>query len=117
MFANLFSHLKPPFNSTRSLTALLLFPTLVLCGCAHQAIRPAPVKLEAGIVLVPAAPKSGFNLPYLLKMPPQLSNSSPVYLLVEPNNSGHVSENLDDHVAAAVSLAKSGVGFDVARRL
>lgn len=67
--------------------------------------------------LIPASPKRGFHFPYLLLLPPVGVMDAPPFLLVEPNNSGHVSDDFQEHIGAAKASAKQGVGSDVARRL
>lgn len=67
-------------------------------------------------MLVPAAPDRGFHFPYLLRVPAPGGARSP-FLLVEPNNSGHVATELSEHIAAALPLSRRGLGGDVARRL
>ena len=89
----------------------------MVCGCAqNRALPTAPVSVPA-TVLIKASPKDGFYFPYLLRLPPQTNAPLCSFLLVEPNNSGHVSNNLEEHIAAARSLSETGVGADVSRRL
>lgn len=94
----------------------------ILAACANCAEPPpAPSSGGAGepaeAKLIPADPKRGFQFPYLLRLPPAGGPDALPFLLVEPNNSGHVSNDFQEHIDAALALAKQGLGGDVARRL
>ena len=67
--------------------------------------------------LIAAEPRAGFNFPYLLRVPPHFDTSGETYLLVEPNNSGHTSASLADHISAATDLSEKGSGSAVSRAL
>lgn len=57
------------------------------------------------VVKIPANPERGFNYPYYLVIPRNADKSEIKRLIVEPNNSGMVSDVLDLHA----ELAKAGV--------
>lgn len=63
---------------------------------------------------VPANPPKGFHYPYILRVP-----DAPAYraLLVEPNNTGQVSDDLQVHADAALELSQGGLGAYVSRTL
>ncbi len=88
---------------------------LLAAACTHT---PAvPVTLTPGAIdVVAASPADGFNFPYVLRMP-----AAPVkdrtYLLVEPNNTGRISDDLNVHLEGAKKLSGTGVGAYVAKRL
>ena len=63
------------------------------------------------LINVPAAPAKGFNWPYYLSIPKNLSTHS--ILLVEPNNTGNVSDDWNVHDAAALSLVRWRSDFAV----
>jgi hypothetical protein len=90
-----------------------------LASCATER-PPSPALAPAQLaepLLISADRTKGFHFPYLLRSPlPGAAGALP-FLLVEPNNSGHVSINFDDHLSAAIALSKNGVGEDVAGRL
>jgi predicted esterase len=90
----------------------LSFFLLLAAACAHKPL-PAANTLE----VVDASPAKGFHYPYLLKMPTAARLDGTTYLLVEPNNTGRVSDDLDVHVDAAKKLAGGAVGSFVAKRL
>ncbi|WP_324720415.1 hypothetical protein [Salinimicrobium sp. HB62] len=47
------------------------------------------------------APEAGFNFPYYLFIPEDISESSPKYLIVETNNSGFASDDFKEHLEKA----------------
>jgi len=60
---------------------------------------------QAGLNKIPANPERGFSWPYYLYIPPNVT--SPGVIMVEPNNTGTVSDDPAVHDAAARSLAES----------
>ncbi|MEA2491490.1 MAG: hypothetical protein QOH21_3282 [Acidobacteriota bacterium] len=89
---------------------------LLATACAHApAPQPLPT-LAAGIQVIDAAPEKGFNFPYLLRLPAHRPAGTS-YLLVEPNNTGKVSDDLAVHLAAAKDLAEKAIGGYVATKL
>ncbi|MEO8381603.1 MAG: hypothetical protein ABI779_18220 [Acidobacteriota bacterium] len=93
---------------------------LTLAGCAHQtpplqSVGPAP--METGAIVVPAAPERGFHFPYILRIPADPSEAQVKMLLVEPNNTGAVSDDPEVHAKAAMTLSGTGIGADAARNL
>jgi hypothetical protein len=63
------------------------------------------------LISVPAAPAKGFEWPYYLCIPKELSPNT--ILLVEPNNTGTSTDDWAVHDAAALSLAKWRADFAV----
>ena len=60
----------------------------------------------------------GFESPYLLFIPKGTPKNKPLYLLVEPNNTGKVSDSLEIHMNAAIGLASvSSVGNNISTEL
>jgi hypothetical protein len=53
--------------------------------------------------VVPADPGMGFHFPYVLQQPASGIVKLP-FLLVEPNNSGHVSTKFEGHLQSAIEL-------------
>lgn len=108
----------PPRSVATAWTIALAALLLPLAGCAasHPKQTTSSTEAEPEPLLVPAAPDRGFEFPYLLRVPPAKRTPAPL-LLVEPNNSGHVSPDLAEHVNAALPLARRGMGGDVARRM
>ena len=93
-------------GTVKRLLPVLFFLTI---ACAHKPL-PAANTLE----VVDANPAKGFHYPYLLRIP---SNARDTVLLVEPNNTGRVSDDFAVHVDAAKGLARSGVGAYAAKQL
>ncbi|MBC8875874.1 MAG: hypothetical protein H8E44_41135 [Planctomycetes bacterium] len=58
------------------------------------------------ILQVEAQASEGFNFPYYLFIPGGIDKHRPVHVLVEPNNSGVVSDDLEVHRAKALTLVK-----------
>ena len=59
------------------------------------------------IIKVEANPKKGFNYEYYLYIPKEINNASKNFLLVEPNNTGIVSDNHKIHLEKVENLLKS----------
>ena len=102
----------------RGLLLIAATPAL-LASCANAwSPQSAPAIAEpAEATLIPAAPKKGFQFPYLLRLPPASKAGALPFMLVEPNNTGHPSADFDEHLRSAVALANDGVGSHVARIL
>lgn len=66
--------------------------------------------------VVPARPSAGFNYPYILRLPSNLSLDRHV-LLAETNNTGAPSDDPELHLRAALELSKTGLGGHVAEEL
>ncbi|HML49271.1 MAG TPA: hypothetical protein PKE04_21235, partial [Clostridia bacterium] len=65
------------------------------------ALRMRPQRMEDGILTRPASPRDGFSWGYLLYIPERVASP---YLLVIPNNTGTVSDDLQVHAKAARNL-------------
>lgn len=71
----------------------------------------------AGVVEVAADPAAGFHFPYLLWLPAG-DGAQPPFLLVEPNNTGSVSDDFEVHRDAARRMvADNSLGHHVAEQL
>ena len=70
-------------------------------------------------LVIDANPDAGFHFPYLLTLPDtDGADASPrPYLLVEPNNTGSVSDSFEDHLKAAKDLSERAIGAYVAHYL
>jgi hypothetical protein len=102
------------------LRALAALAFLLGLASAHAADPPKELPASGGdaLVEIPAAPENGFNFPYLLFVPNSAAAKRYSYLLVETNNTGRVSDDLEVHRAAAIALARdSSVGNFVAKAL
>lgn len=96
--------------------ALVLAAALVPSAFAAE---PAQPSASSSTTLVEAAPERGFHYPYLLVVPapPAADSPSAGILLVEPNNTGKVSDDFIVHLSAARELADKAIGGYVAREL
>lgn len=61
--------------------------------------------LEGKIILVNEKPEKGYHYPYYLFIPDNISVTQEVFLIIEPNNSGFVSDELDEHLKKARRIA------------
>jgi hypothetical protein len=102
-----------PTSASLGLAGLL---TVVSADAAESAPTLTPGQGE--LVEIPAAPEKGFNFSYLLFVPEAGEGKKYDYLLVETNNTGRTSDDLEVHRAAATALARdSSVGNFVAKAL
>ncbi|MEF9952386.1 MAG: hypothetical protein RR838_07300 [Clostridium sp.] len=62
-------------------------------------------------------PKKGYNYPYILYIPKEATNNKNSRLLVEPNNTGRVSDNMDIHEKEAIRLTQGSYGWQISRNL
>jgi hypothetical protein len=69
------------------------------------------------ILLVEAQVSEGFNFPFYLFIPGGIDKRRQVYILVEPNNSGMVSDDPEVHRAKALTLVERSHANEMARRL
>jgi hypothetical protein len=69
------------------------------------------------LTVVDADPARGFHYPYILCIPGKTDAATSGFLLVEPNNTGRTSDDLEVHLEAARSLVKTAIGGFVAREL
>lgn len=98
--------------------AALLFLLAAVTAGAAEPSSPPPTNSGPSLIEVPAAPDKGFQHSYVLFIPKAAEGKAYSYLLVEPNNTGRLSDDIEVHHAAAVALARdSSVGNFVAVRL
>ena len=69
------------------------------------------------ILLIEARASEGFNFPFYLFIPGGIDTRRAVYILVEPNNSGMVSDDPEVHRVRALMLVKRSHANRMARRL
>ena len=97
---------------------LLLLLAPALAGAAPPATASAGTFVElTPPELVEAAPEKGFHYPYLLRAPVKPEGAGARTLLVEPNNTGKVDDDLGVHIEAAMKLSTGAIGAYVAGRL
>ena len=98
--------------------ATLLCLLLLTTARAAEPASPSPATKGNSLIEVPAAPEKGFHFPYVIFIPQSAEGKPSSYLLVEPNNTARVSDDLEIHRAAAIAVARdSSVGNFVATKL
>lgn len=110
--------LGPGRSATRGPAIALALATAL--ATAAVAAEPGPAAEPGSPTLVAAAPEKGFHYPYLLVVPSRASSATAAGeapLLVEPNNTGKVSDDFIVHLSAARDLAQKAIGGYVAREL
>jgi hypothetical protein len=96
----------------------LLFLLALTAAHTAEPTSPSPGDNGNSLIEVPAATEKGFHFPYVIFIPKSAEGKSFSYLLVEPNNTARVSDDLEIHRAAAIALARnSSVGNFVAMKL
>jgi hypothetical protein len=90
---------------------------LLAVACAHEPVPPVPLPAPGSLEVVDANPGKGFHFPYILRMPDDPAKMAGPFLLVEPNNTGKISDDLDVHLQAARKLAGNAIGGYVAKKL
>jgi hypothetical protein len=95
---------------------------IVICMClclfcmeVSQAQHTEPTSFDHDTVLIiKSNPAKGFYNNYILFIPRHTSINKQIHLLVEPNNTGKITDSMEVHLEAAISLAsKSSVGNNV----
>jgi hypothetical protein len=104
----------------------LLLSLFFLLAMSISVIKGEEIKVRAmqkvdlagdDILQVEAQTAEGFNFPYYLFIPSGIEKDRQVYMLVETNNTGTTSDELEVHQAKALKLAKSSYATRMARRL
>lgn len=114
---------KLPMKSLRKCLSLSLFFLLVIF--VHL-VMSKEIKVSAiqkvdltgdDILQVEAQPRDGFNFPCYLFIPSGVEKDKQVYMLVETNNTGKVSDDFEVHREKALRLVESSHASRMARRL
>jgi len=89
----------------------LLILTITFCGCNRGP--------KGKLLFVEANPENGFNYPYFLFIPDNISNEQINFIIVEPNNSGFADDDLNKHIEKAERTASKDfyLGNYVAQKL
>lgn len=83
--------------------------SLAACGIAPL-VKPWFEDANLKQTLVPAKPSDGFNFPYFLQLPSLEGVTAFPYLLVETNNTGPISGDVEPHLQPTSELARQGLG-------
>ncbi len=95
-------------------TKLIIF--LLLIGFIFSAIIYLNLSKE-NLLVIQANPDKGFNYSYFLYLPEDIKKGEAKYLLIEPNNTGTVSDDINLHKKEAKELASYGTGRYIADKL
>lgn len=95
---------------------ILLFSLIPILSFAQNSIETSFAKNE--LIIIKSNPSKGFNNSYILFIPEGVKKNEVTRLLVEPNNTGKVSDSISIHESYAVSLAsESSVGNNISTEL
>lgn len=95
----------------RILVSLVMgFVTLQTCPGQTHFSKDTLMRFEASA-------GDGFHFPFLLYLPKGCSDLHTLTLLVEPNNTGQVSDNFSVHEKAALDQIQHGMGYHIATQL
>src|SRR6478672_1037402 len=99
----------------RSLLAVIL---VITCNfCFAQQLQQQVIKKNS-IYIIKQDPVKGFHSDYILFVPEKTALHTWTYLLVEPNNTGKLSDDIEMHKMAAIDLASvSSVGNNISTEL
>ncbi len=88
------------------LAALLPFPSAGQTPSVSDSLAETHFASNgAKVIEIAAAPAVGFNFPYLLFLPPNVDDKNFGYMLVEPNNSAIISDDLSAQRPSAIDQA------------
>lgn len=79
-------------TSFKKIIFIIFLGIYLLQGCTGPA---------GNTILVEAVPAKGFHFPYLLLIPPDADSHHSAYLIVEPNNTGQISDDFNVHLEYA----------------
>lgn len=90
----------------------LLFVLVPLVIYSQNSV-PEPFQKDS-LIIIKSNPSKGFNNSYILFIPKGTLKSKLTYLLVEPNNTGKISDSIEVHKKSAIELASvSSVGNNI----
>jgi hypothetical protein len=92
---------------------ILFLILIILQGCTGKDFKGGE------LLFYDSDPSMGFHYPYFLFIPDNTTPGTPIYMMVEPNNSGFASDDLAEHIAKALRIATRDfyLGNYVAREL
>ncbi|MCJ8292353.1 MAG: hypothetical protein MJK07_21475 [Flavobacteriales bacterium] len=95
---------------------MLLFTLVPLFTYGQNSVTES--FLKDTLIILKSNPSEGFNNSYLLFIPKGTLKNKLTYLLVEPNNTGKVSDSMEVHKKSAIELASiSSVGNNISTYL
>jgi hypothetical protein len=92
---------------------ILFLILIILLGCSGKDFKGGE------LLFYDSDPSMGFHYPYFLFIPDNTTPGTPIYMMVEPNNSGFASDDLAEHIEKARRIATRDfyLGNYVAREL
>ena len=94
----------------------LLFTLIPFLSFAQNSTNESFVKND--LIIIKSNPSKGFNNSYILFIPKGVEKNKLTRLLVEPNNTGRLSDSISVHEKYAISLAsESSVGNNISTEL
>ncbi len=78
---------------------ILLLAAIIIQACTGKDYQGGK------LLYTDADPSRGFHFPYFLFLPDNIKSAEPVFLIIEPNNSGFVSDKLEEHKEKARRIA------------
>jgi hypothetical protein len=93
--------------------------TFIFCclGSFAQSSNPGVFKTDS-LIIIKKQPGKGFHHDYILFIPKGTPLNKKLFLLVEPNNTGKITDSMQVHTQYAVSLASvSSVGNNISTEL
>jgi len=97
-------------------TLLLLFSSICFTAISQNTALDA-FKNDS-LIIIHKKPEKGFNNDYILFIPKGTPRNKKLFLLVEPNNTGKVTDSIDVHKKYAIDLASvSSVGNNISTEL
>lgn len=95
---------------------LLLFSLLPFLSTSQNSNTASFVKNE--LIIIESNPSKGFNNSYILFIPKGVQKNKLTRLLVEPNNTGKVTDSISIHKKYAIGLAsESSIGNNISTEL
>jgi hypothetical protein len=100
------------------LLAILVWAGITCPGAVHAQTAPVSKTVKDSIIIIPADPSGGFQHAYILFIPKGTALNHKTFLLVEPNNTGIVTDDIKVHKEHAIRLASvSSVGNNISTEL
>lgn len=97
---------------------LFLFIAVISQFAARSQSPDASKVIKDSLIIIPKNPAKGFHHDYILFIPKGTTLNKKTYLLVEPNNTGKITDSIEVHEKHAIALASvSSVGNNVSTEL
>ncbi len=98
--------------------AIFILAFILSCFVSVAQNATAETFKNDSLIIVPKNPGKGFYHDYILFIPKKTALHKKIFLLVEPNNTGKITDSMDVHKKYAVGLASvSSVGNNISTEL